>query len=324
MINLCPVERKGTGGISIQAAVNNVVGFSTGTVEEDINIFLDKLALKSERTKESCGRAIRRFFMWYCGKTLNQLVVADLHIANKKMIQYQLHLKSLKSGNGESLYTNSSINQYTSAVISLYEYLSRDVNNNVRAEDVKLDMLPDEGENYGELYWREAETMAQLVLKQKKGHEKATLISLAYRTSFRKSTLLSLELTDFKYNAISNCYLVTGLGKGRKKHGRPISVELYNDLIAITKLKYYARYNDNKIFHLSDQGIRDMMQVLKMEMEISEERNIVFHSFRNCAAGYIAETGGNIEEIRDQLNHSGYGALNTTCTRIETTQIWQV
>lgn len=100
------------------------------------------------------------------------------------------------------------------------------------------------------------------------------------------------------------------MGKGNKKHEKPISVELYNDLIAITKLKYYARYNDNKIFHLSDQGIRDMLQSLKQEMGICEERNIVFHSFRNSAAGYIIETGGGIEEVRDQLGHSGYGALN--------------
>lgn len=289
--------------IYLNVALNNVVGFSSGTVEEDINIFLDKLALKSERTKESYTRAIKRFFMWHCNKELSQLALSDLQIANKRMIQYQLHL------NNDFDYTNATINQYTSAVISLYEYLSRDKQNNVRAEDVKLDMLPDDGENYGELYWREAETMAELVVKQKKGHEKAALIRLAYRTSFRKSTLLSLCLSDFKYIAEGNCYLVTGMGKGKKKHERPISIELYNDLVTITQLKYYARYNDNRIFHLSDQGIRDMLNALKQEMGINEERNIVFHSFRNAAAGYIAETGGTIEEIRDQLNHSGYGAL---------------
>lgn len=84
------------------------------------------------------------------------------------MVQYQLHLKGLTDETGEPLYTNSTINQYTSAVISLYEFLSRDKDNNVRAEDVKLDMLPDDGEKYGELDWQEAEIMAQLVLKQKR------------------------------------------------------------------------------------------------------------------------------------------------------------
>lgn len=54
----------------MQAAVNNVVGFSSSTVEEDINIFLEKLALKSERTKESYGRAIRRFLCGIVGNSL--------------------------------------------------------------------------------------------------------------------------------------------------------------------------------------------------------------------------------------------------------------
>ncbi|MMZ64470.1 Phage integrase family protein [compost metagenome] len=44
-------------------------------------------------------------------------------------------------------------------------------------------------------------------------------------------------------------------------------------------------------------------------MHIAEDRNVVFHSLRNVAAGYIKETGGDIEEIRDQLNHSDYNSL---------------
>ncbi|OMD71200.1 tyrosine-type recombinase/integrase [Paenibacillus odorifer] len=284
---------------------NNVVGFQNSSVGESIETFLMNMGRKSIRTKYNYEQALKRFFMWHCGKTFSELKVEDLDIINEKMIRYQLHL--INDYNPK--YSNSTVNTLTAPVMSLYEFLSRNRNYNVRAEDVIVDMQPEDSENYGELTVREAEKMAELSFKQKKGQEKSALIRLAYTTSFRRSSLLALEWSDIKFDQRNQCYLVNGIGKGKKKHTRPISIDLYNELLKIKEQKYYARYNDNKIFHLSEDGIGSMMKVVKDEMGITPERNVVFHSLRNVAAGYIADAGGSIEEIRDQLNHSGYGAL---------------
>jgi integrase len=287
----------------MEAVANNVVGFTSHTIEESINVFLDKLALKSGNTKSSYYKSICRFFMWHRGKELNQLSITDLQISNEKMIKYQLYLKN------DLKYSNASVNLFTSAVMSLYEFLSRDRRYEVRYEDVKVDTLSNESEKYGELSVHEAEKMAQLAAKQRKGIEKSALIRMAYTTSFRKETLFTLTWSDIKFSPKDQCYLVTGVGKGNKKHTRPITIDLYNELLKLKEQSYYDKNKDNRIFHLSDKGLSDMMTFLRNEMEIDAERNVVFHSLRNVAAGYISETGGTLEEIRDQLNHSGYSAL---------------
>ncbi|WP_167686384.1 tyrosine-type recombinase/integrase, partial [Paenibacillus polymyxa] len=154
--------------------------------------------------------------------------------------------------------------------------------------------------------------MAKLVVKQKKGQEKSAIIRLAYTTSFRKSSLLHIKWSDITKDRSGTIYLVKAVGKGGKAHTRPISEDLYHELLKIKTQPYYQRYNDDYIFHLSKDTIRNMMNTLKEEMHIRAQykpNSLVFHSLRNVAAGYIKETGGDIEEIRDQLNHSDYNSL---------------
>jgi integrase len=261
-----------------------------------------KVGLKSKNTQYNYEVAIRRFFMWHVNKTIEDIDSNDLDILNEKMIRYQYHLLD------DCDYSNNTVNALIAPITKLYEHFARN-RYNVKVDDVRVDKLPDDGERYGELTHSEAEMMAVLSAKQKKGIEKSNLIRLAYTTSFRKASLLSIEWTDIIFDSKSQLYLVTAIGKRNKKHTRPIPIELYNELLKIKEQKYYARYNDNKVFHLSDHTIQDMMDNLKKEMGIGEERNVVFHSLRNVAAGFIRFSGGSIEEIREQLNQSGYGSL---------------
>jgi len=231
-----------------------------------------------------------------------ELTEADLDITNDKMIRYQNHLS-------EDLdYSNAYVNTMIAAVVSLYEHLQRN-RFNVDANDVRVDRLHDDSERHGELQPNEAVEMGERALKQVKGQEKHCLIRMAYVTSFRIGSLLALEWTDIKYSEKDNCYLVTVLGKGKKRHTRPISKSLYEELLKIKEQDYYQRYDDNKIFHLTEKTARTMIHNLCEEIGIPDERNIVFHSLRNAAAQYIRDIGGDIEDIRLQLNHAGYGAL---------------
>lgn len=283
-------------------APNNVVGLHTNRVFESISAYLLKVERRSKATRYNYEVAIRRFFMWYKNKTLEELKVEDLDILNERMIRYQAHLLD------DYDYGNNYVNTLVAPIVKLYEHLSRN-RYNVRAEDVRLDKLPDDGESHGKLTVKEAETMAQLAMKQKKGQEKATLIRVAYTTSFRRSSLLHIKWSDIYLDPNSQNYIVKIVGKGNKKHSRPLSPDLYNEMLKIKEQTYYKKYNDDYVFHLSENTILAMMKKLKEEMNIPKERNIVFHSFRNVAANYIKETGGDIEEIRNQLGHSNYASL---------------
>lgn len=280
----------------MNATRNNVIGLHIGSVNEDIQTFISKF--DSKNTQTNYERSIRSFFMWFTKKPLELLQREDLHVRNADVIKYQTYLR-----NHEADYTNTTINNMMAAIQSLYEFL--EINEyDVNSKYVKVDVLPDDSESAGDLFHHEAEAMANLVKGHKKGQEKSALIRLAYTTSFRKSSLLNLEWTDIKRNPEADHYLVTTVGKGGKKHTVPISAELFHELELIKEQKYYQQYSDNKIFHLSKTTIQNMMDTLKEEMNIPDERNIVFHSFRNVAASY-----GSLEEVKAHLNHSD---INTT------------
>lgn len=280
--------------------VNNVVVLNQNSVHEDIQTFLGKMELHSKNTRMNYERSICKFFMYMKNKSIEQLTIEDLKFRNNDMVKYQLFLKEQ--------YANITVNSYMSAIVSLYDYFEKN-DYPVKSKTMKVDPLSDDGETYGKMTVQEAETFATLAKDQVKGQEKSSLIRLAYTTSFRKQELLNLEWSDIVYNGSQNVYLVHVIGKGGKKHTQPISHDMFSELLKIKEQKYYQRYNDNKIFHLSNQAIQDMMDRIKEEMGIEEERNIVFHSLRNVAPSFIMETTGNIMEAKRQLNHSN---VNTT------------
>ncbi|MFI2856819.1 tyrosine-type recombinase/integrase [Paenibacillus sp. JSM ZJ436] len=274
----------------------NVVGLHSGSVYEDIRTFIDKF--HSMNTRSNYERHIRNFFVWFRGKQLEQLQQEDMPIRNADVIKFQLFLR-----NHEADYSNSTINVIMAAVQSLYEFL--EINEyNVNSKFAKVDVLPDDSESAGALYYHEAEAMANTVMTHRKGHEKSAFLRMAYTTSLRKSTLLNIKWSDINKNPNENHYLVSVIGKGGKKHIVPIPDQLYNELLLIKEQEYYQQYKDNKVFHLSKTTIQNMMDTLKEQLGLSAERNITFHSFRNVAASY-----GSLEEVQDHLNHSN---INTT------------
>ncbi|RPK31835.1 tyrosine-type recombinase/integrase [Paenibacillus xylanexedens] len=277
----------------------NVVGLHRGSVDEDIKTFIGKF--QSQHTRKSYERSIRNFFMWYRNKDIEQLTIEDIKIRNTDMVRYQTYLKE-----HEVDYANVTVNNYIEAVQSLYEFF--EINEYpVKSKHLKIDILSNDSEHAGALYLHEAEQMAELVLEDRKqGQEKSAFIRMAYTTSFRKSTLQGLKWTDIKPNISSSYYEVSVVGKGGKKHVVPISTDLYNELLKIKTFKYYQKYEDGRIFHLTDKTIRLMLESLKKQLGILPERNVVFHSFRNVAAGF-----GTLEEAKKHLNHSNISTTET-------------
>ncbi|MGV2887117.1 tyrosine-type recombinase/integrase [Paenibacillus taichungensis] len=274
----------------------NVVGLNNKSVYSDIRTYLKKF--NSIHTQKNYERSLRNFFMWYRGKELELIKTEDLKVRNADLTEYQIFLKEH--------YSNITINNYIAPIQSLYEWL--EINEyKINSMHTKIDPLPDDSEHCGALYLDEAEKMASIVREDKvKGIEKSTFVRLAYTTSFRKSTLLSIKYSDIKLDEKRGYYNVAVIGKKSKKHTVPISRELYNELMLIKEQKYYERYNDGKIFHLSTKTIQLMMDGLRTKMGLPPERNIKFHSLRNVAAGF-----GTLEEAKKHLNHSNIATTET-------------
>ncbi|PZT57481.1 tyrosine-type recombinase/integrase [Paenibacillus silvae] len=273
---------------------SKVVELHSRKVFEDIMTFIGKF--ESKHTQRNYERSIRNFYLWLdpVHKDIEYLNEDDLKVRNADILRYQKYLKD-----HEADYTNITINSHIAPIQSLYEYL--EINEYpINSKIVKISMLSDDSEITGPLYLDEAEEMAKLSLQDRKlGQEKYCLIRSAYTTSFRKSSLLSLEWTDIKKNPLADNYLVTTIGKGNKRHTVPISTDLYSELLKIKEQPYYRKFNDNKIFHLSPNTIQILMNNLKKKMGILPERNVKFHSLRNVAASF-----GTIEEAKKHLNHS--------------------
>ncbi|ASA21835.1 tyrosine-type recombinase/integrase [Paenibacillus donghaensis] len=275
----------------MEAVTNNLVGLQVGSVWEDIQTFIGQF--NSKNTQNNYIRSIEHFFMFHANKELSELTASDIHIRNADILKYKALLQK-----HEAEYTNTSINNNVAAIQSLYSFFEMN-EYDVNAAVTRIKPLPDDTESCGALYIHEAEEMAHVIMNTVKGQEKSSLIRLAYTISFRKASLLALTWDDIIRHSSGNYYVVTTIGKGGKKHEMSISNALYEELLKIKEQNYYQRYSDNKIFHLSTRTIQDMMNYLKDKLQISKERNVVFHSFRNVASMF-----GTLEEAKQHYNHS--------------------
>ncbi|WP_191089447.1 tyrosine-type recombinase/integrase [Paenibacillus spiritus] len=274
----------------MEASVHNVVGLNSRSVWEDIRTHIE--SFESKRTSENYERSLRIFYKWYRGKDIELLNKGDLSIRNADVLKYRKYLE-----NHPIEYGNSSINTMIAAIQSLYGFLERN-DYNVKAAVTKVKPLPDDSERAGFFHEREINQITGILEPTVKGYEKAVFCEMAWVTSFRKASLLSLKWEDISFNNETGNYKVTATVKGGEKHSVDIPDELYKRLLHINELAYYD-YNDNKIFHLSNTTIQNMMQYIIEKLEIEPERNIRFHSFRNFASMF-----GTLEELRRHYKHS--------------------
>lgn len=79
---------------------------------------------------------------------------------------------------------------------------------------------------------------------------------------------------------------------------------MYDELLIIKDQKYYQRYTDNKVFHLSPTTIQNMMNDLNENLQFHDKKGVVFHSFRNVMGGWLEDNGAPLEEIKEHLNHA--------------------
>jgi integrase len=278
----------------------NVVKFSDDIVYDDIQSYFNELDIhkregeKHSKTRVSYEGSIRQFFKETRGKDIEHLTVVDLKYKKNDITNYRKHLQD-KFG-----YSNSTINQKITAIKCLFEEL-KSVEYDVNTSIFKIKRLKSIPNSYGSLSQTEAERFAQTALETevKFPKMKYLLIMFAIRTSFRLDEILNVTWDDFEFH--NGVYKVKTIGKGTKENTNAIHPKLYDQIL---ELKETNSDKNNKVFQISEVSINHMMSRLRKKLNISEERNIVFHSFRGVAIDFELETTGDIKKAAQQGNHS--------------------
>ncbi|WP_281253818.1 site-specific integrase [Terribacillus aidingensis] len=143
-------------------------------------------------------------------------------------------------------------------------------------------------------------TDAALRFELHNARSKCNLLKFAARTSLRLSECLNILKRDL---VVCKDYVkVKALQKGKKEFETAISIDFYRELLE-SGLKNLSD-NDKVFGELKARTIETMIQRLKKHIGFSEDRNIVFHSFRGVAINYEYDVSGDIKKAMLQGNHS--------------------
>ncbi|PHA03010.1 hypothetical protein COE51_01315 [Bacillus pseudomycoides] len=289
-------------------AKGNVVSLNSHTVYKDIMSYLKGVGDHKEKTRVAYETDIRQFFKVMVNKEIEFLEESDLKFKQNDILSYRHELK-------QSGLAASTINRKITSIKQLYENLEAN-EYNVSSIIFNIKRLKHVPNSYGTLSKEEAELMAETVFdtEKEKPLSKHLMVMLAIRTSFREDELLRLKWSDFEY--YEGVYKVRTVGKMNKENITAISTEFYEKLRGIEKeraeyredwLKYNGR-DEDVIFYLTENHVKGMMNRLREKLNISKERNIVFHSFRNVAMNYEYERTSDIVKVQ---NHSKHKSLDT-------------
>lgn len=248
--------------------------------------------MEKSSTRISYEKNIREFFKIVLDKDVEHLTEDDLKLKKRDIINYRTQL--INKGNA-----NGTVNQKMSSVKSLFTSLNAEHDVNIAIFNIKR--LDDNPNSYGNLSQTEAERFAETAhsTEREKPFLKKMLILFAIRTSFRIDEILNVKWNDFEY--VDGVYKITVVGKRSKINTNSISAKLYNE---IAKLKELNKDDSELVFQISENAVNEMMKRLREKLEIKEERNIVFHSFRKVAIDWELEMTGDIKKAAQQGNHT--------------------
>lgn len=280
-------------------AKNNVQMLNVKSVHNTIQMFLKEKGDNNKNTRMAYEKDIANFFQLMIGKELSQITVDDLKFDKNDIMNYRSHLMELKKPDGTAKYKNSSINRFIDSVRSLFvELEGNGYDEYINSKAFRLKNLPERNTTKaGELTDDEFELMEETALTLENGLMKSLLIGLAGRTSIRLSALLSLTWSDIT-RIDDEMWLVHVIDKGNKEDDKPIMNSFYEKLLEIKV------GGQDKIFNISDTAVNNMINRLCKLLEISEDRNITFHSLKGYGINVVIDNGGSAFDAKDQANHA--------------------
>lgn len=258
-------------------------------VYEQIQMFLRKKGLKSEKTMINYEKDIKDFFKVVRGKDINELNKNDIQVTLDDFDRFILEMVDTEK------YENATINRKVNAVRSLLKYLAA----KKLVDDIsyfsEIERLPENIKGYGALSVDEVLRLAELALKEReKGKIKHYLILFALDTCIRKSALLNLKWDDFEER--EDGVIVKVVDKGNSQFRQKISKEFYNGLLTI-------RNGSEYVFPMDRKTVDRMMKRLVNQMDELKNRNIVFHSIRKAGVTFQYRLTGDLMQAKKAANH---------------------
>ena len=246
---------------------------------------------KSINTANNYRVDINQFTQYFFGKNLEYVLAEDFEkIEADDIIGYRNTLK-------ESGLANSSINRKINSMKSLFGYLEAS-NTKIRKAIFNVaKSLMENPKSWGVLSWEEVLEMIKLSKTLSNGEEFGILIEVAVKTCIRLSALLNLKWEQI-YDKVQNgekIKVIEVIDKGQP-HLKPISAKLWSRIETLKGSDYvFANFHAHKVgTHLD---------TLCQWMNIEENRNISFHSFKKAGINYVFDTTNDIMLAQQQANH---------------------
>ncbi|GIN22579.1 tyrosine-type recombinase/integrase [Siminovitchia fordii] len=284
-----------------------VVMLNNSKVFNEIKRFLDNKYLISEsnNTRNEYERDIRQFFYYLTDgkKDIEYLTIEDIQLSQDDIEDYQLYLVKLNK------YANRTINRKLAPIKELYKRFERRklVSDLSMFKDIKR--LKETDKSYGVFSIEEVFKALDFVKNKPRSRKRLTkyhLIRFTIETRARLEECLSLEWNDFEVRG--NDVVIHIVAKGNKDFKPRIAKWFYEELLEIKK------ENKKKVFDISKNSIQAMMNDIVEHLEVPEERNLTFHSWRKTGGTFIFNFTKDLEYTRKALNHS---SISTTQKYIE-------
>ncbi|MGM7720601.1 tyrosine-type recombinase/integrase [Metabacillus sp. Hm71] len=288
---------------------NNIVKLNNTEVYDQILRYFKKIEDRTDKPEEEKEHHTKKSYMPKIEKFFSIVrpdCKGDLRFLTRKDVQITLEdfEDFIEEMRQSDTYVNKTINLYVTAARGLLDYLhSKKIVKDISYFS-QIERLPESNKSHGVLSVEEALKMAELALEEReKGEIKRMLILFSIDTCIRKGALLKLKWSNFREE--NGVVIIEGVDKGNKEFRKTIAKWFYDEMVSVLKTD-----NSEYVFNINNKGIQGMMNRLKEKMNISEDRQIVFHSLRKTGASFTYRLQGNdIMAAKKALNHSN---INST------------
>lgn len=271
-----------------------VQGLNVDSVYNDIVVFLNKY--KKEKTKVAYLKYIEDYFMFICGKKLNELTrenVEYVMTSNGKERLLNKHIERYKQFLQKKNTDNSVISKLYS-VRSLFKFLQingYDVDHMIF--DIKS--LEKSVNSYDTLSVEQTLAIAEAAKTHRLGDELHPFILLSAQTSIRVTALLSLKWNEIYYDKDEDVYVTDDIiDKRGQKRECPFDKSIYEKLVQVKKDK-------NKVFTmLTVDNVNRAIKKLATQVGVPSHLRIVTHSLRKVAPTFEMNETGSIEKAQQQ------------------------
>jgi integrase len=283
----------------------NVIGLNTGSIYQAIEqLFTELKDNKQENTAINYKSHYKEFFMFCCGKNLEQVTWNDLqNITYAKIINfrdYLFHQKQVK---------RPTVNAKIASIKTLYKHLykyNKKIDLDVANDVTPLKELQSEKKksSYGSLTNEEYQALLDYCMTEKYNPlDKKLFFETAITTGNRRSCLLNLKWEDIKQqkdNSGKFFWVIYVYDKGKEVE-KPITDEFYNKLCS---LKGESAQSTDKIFNICDKIIAKTLRDFCKSADINvKERNIVLHSLKKTSLDMVWEATRDINQTALQGSH---------------------